>query len=135
MSLPRWNSKLATGLQQVDEEHQWLFSAIYDLDQAANQLIPNQRRVKELLIGLVDYADRHFRLEEEWFEKYQYPQSEEHLAEHARFRKVSKRLLDSLELGEPINRESIDFFNNWLTHHILEVDMAYVPYMKQHGIK
>ena len=73
-------------------------------------------------------------VEEDMFKRYEYPQSKTHIEEHNKFAATAALLLSKYESGESVNNEALDFLKEWLKHHIMKVDMAYVPFLKEKGI-
>jgi hemerythrin len=131
MGLIKWNAKFATGITRVDTEHQQLVAMVNDLHSAMRQ--GQTRQVLEKILGdLADYVLFHFAGEEQLMRSCQYPNYAAHCAAHADFRsKVEdfRRKFDQDRISLPI--ELFSFLQDWLTRHILEEDMLYVPQMQQ----
>lgn len=126
-----WSEQFVTGIAQIDEQHHWLVDQTNRLYDEISHTSPNRQEVEQILEGLVDYTYNHFILEEELFARYDYPESEAHQAEHDRFTKLAAEVLLKHEDGGDVSHEVMDFLKEWLRHHILEVDMAYVPFLKE----
>ena len=88
----------------------------------------------EILERLVDYTMNHFIVEEELFNRLGYPEGEAHKAQHDRFSARVMDLLQRHEGGEGVGMEALELLKNWLTHHILKVDKAYVEHFRAHGV-
>ncbi len=130
MGFMQWSDEFAFGLDGIDGQHQWLFSATNALHDALSAAQPDRAVIGALIEGLVDYTMNHFVAEEELFQRSGYAQAEAHKAEHDRFTASAFELLTKFEAGEPLTLETMDFLKSWLTHHIQKVDRAYVPYMQ-----
>ncbi len=130
MGFMQWSDEFAFGLEGIDGQHQWLFSATNALHDALSAAEPDRAVIGELIEGLVDYTMNHFVAEEELFQRYGYPETAAHKAEHDRFTASAFELLTKFEAGEPLPLDTMDFLKNWLTHHIQKVDRAYVPFMQ-----
>ena len=128
----QWSDEFAFGLDGIDGQHQWLFSATSALHDALSAATPDRKRIGELVEGLVDSTMTHFVGEEELFQRYGYPQAEAHKAEHDRFTASAFDLLNRFEAGEELPLSAADFLKDWLIHHIQKVDRAYVPFMREH---
>lgn len=135
MTFMPWSEELTTGIQSIDEQHRWLVDATNRLYDEINQAQPDSKRIGEILEGLIDYTYNHFITEEDLFKRFGYPESAGHLAEHNRFTATAADLLSKFEDGASVNNEAMSFLKDWLVHHIMEVDMAYVPFMKEQGIE
>ncbi len=131
MDLITWNESLITGLTIIDAQHKTLINkanklheCIYDNNSCSNLSI--------LLDELLEYAFYHFETEEEFFDKYNYLDKETHLKEHNNFRNYIKSFLevkDKNNILEAINL--LSYLNEWIIHHIKEVDMKYVSFLKE----
>jgi len=72
MSFFKWDESFATGIPECDIQHKKLinmFNAIYD----AIRLNVDKKALKEAFDSLINYFEKHFALEEELMEKYEYP--------------------------------------------------------------
>ncbi len=134
MTFMSWTDDFLTGIQQIDDQHRWLVDATNKLHDAISQYEPERELVGEVLNGLVEYAINHFIVEEDLFKRFEYPESEAHLAEHNDFNREATALLDQFENGEAVNEAALEFLKNWLRHHILKIDQAYVPFFKEKGL-
>ena len=81
-----------------------------------------------------EYAQKHFRAEERYFEKYHCPANAENKREHQRF--VNR----FTELMSVFQRTGADFkfinsvykeLSDWLLHHILGIDITLRPYVQK----
>ena len=90
--------------------------------------------IREILEGLMDYTMNHFIVEEELFDRLGYPESAAHKKYHNRFTEQVMSLLDRHEAGEVVGAEALELLKDWLTHHILKVDKAYVEHFRAHGV-
>ena len=123
-----WTPALATGVAQLDLQHQNIFQWLAELESATGD--------KRTLLGvyaitrLKQFIREHFAQEEKLMRAVGYPGLAEHMAEHAAFRAK----LDELQrrsIGQDISQETVDFLKAWVTEHISKTDMAYVPYLKK----
>jgi hemerythrin len=135
MAFMAWTDELATGISQVDEQHKWLVDATNRLHDALNQPTPDAAAVSDVLFGLVDYTYNHFIMEEELFQRLGYPETEAHKAQHNAFTGKVTALLQRHEHGEPVTNETLVFLKDWLIQHIMKTDKAYVPFLKEKGVR
>lgn len=132
MAFMPWTEELQVGIAEIDEQHRWLVdqtNALHDAMQGSAQ--PAQ--IGELLEGLMDYTMNHFIVEETLFIRSDYPHSEAHLAQHNLFSSQVMSLLSRHEQGEAVGMEALGLLKEWLIHHILKVDKAYVGHFRSHG--
>lgn len=134
MAFMPWTDDFVTGLTQIDQQHRWLVDATNQLHDEATKPEVDQAAVNKILHGLIDYTFNHFIVEEDLFNRHGYSESPAHIAEHNKFTKETASLLEKFEAGESVKEEALEFLKDWLSHHILKVDMAYVPFMKEKGV-
>lgn len=134
MALFTWSSKLETGIDQIDGQHKRLVGLINQLHDEVSRSEPDHAAVGDVLAGLIDYTYDHFIVEEEMFQRFEYPHEDAHRDEHNSFTARAHELLAQHEKGETPGQEALEFLKDWLTHHIMEVDMAYVPFFQDKGV-
>ncbi len=130
MAFMPWTDDFLIGIAEIDDQHRWLVDTtnkLYD-EIAKEQRDPNT--ISDILFGLVEYAINHFIVEEDLFNRFGYPQSDSHIEEHNSFNKKAAKLLQDHEAGEEVSEQALVFLKNWLKHHILVNDKAYVPFLK-----
>ncbi|MBF0193379.1 MAG: bacteriohemerythrin [Magnetococcales bacterium] len=130
-----WDSKLDTGLRDVDSDHKKLVAMVNKLHRAMKAGgSPNV--VGPILKELVDYTVFHFNREEEYFEKTGYPQIDAHKREHKKLVDAVVDLVEQFEAGSfSMAIDLLAIAKQWLIEHILGVDMKYVPHLKNKGVK
>ena len=133
MAFMPWGEALKVGIEEIDEQHRWLVEQTNVLhDALASQSDPAV--LGEILECLVDYTMNHFIVEEDLFNRLGYPEGEAHKAQHDRFSARVMDLLQRHEGGEGVGMEALELLKNWLIHHILKVDKAYVDHFRAHGV-
>ena len=127
-----WNSKkMSVGVQEIDLQHQELVAMLNNLYKemkAAN----GGSVYSHTLAGLFNYASKHFEYEGSLMVKYQYPEIESHLLEHAML------LKDARKLEEKAFKSSLEllmFLRMWLTEHILQTDKEFGAFLNTEGVK
>lgn len=123
----KWSDKLATGVAEIDEQHQMLFQFFAQLEDAtADQRIMTAAYA---LTRLSQYTRSHFTAEEKLMEANRYPALAAHRDEHEAFRKKLAEL-QTLATSQDISTATITLLRDWLIKHIMVSDMDYVPYTK-----
>ena len=128
--MTEWTPDLATGNALLDEQHKAIFEWLAELQSAASE--------ERTLFGayaitrLKNFTRTHFAAEEALMKEAGFPGLAEHITEHEAFRaRLAEIHLKSI--GEDVSPETVRFLTDWLTHHIAETDMAYVPSLKKLG--
>lgn len=134
MAFMLWSEALALGIESIDAQHRWLVDATNQLHDQIESQNPDPKVVGEILEGLVDYTMNHFILEEDLFNRFGYPETPAHKQEHDGFTNQAMNLLLNFEGGDPVTEDALEFLKAWLIHHILQVDKAYVPFLKANGV-
>ena len=127
-----WDKRYSVGVEKLDQQHQMFFSLINKLeDLTTHDTFLDE--LPRLLNEIVEYATLHFKSEEDLLNKINYPDLASHRAEHENIKKdiymECKRVIER----EPTAMDVMwlyNYMNNWIKHHILEVDMMYVEAFK-----
>ncbi len=125
MALIEWQESYSVGVAKLDDDHKRLIDIIRRVDEADKA----GRSVQWVLEELRSYAEYHFRGEEERLAAAGYPDLEEHKREHHAFvewlttveRTYNMAPDAAFHIAETVN----DYLSEWLTHHILLIDMQY----------
>ncbi len=124
-----WDPSYSVGAEELDEQHQKLFAMINALGDAQDGV--GSTPTVEIVASMADYASLHFKVEEEYMQRGNYPELTEHQEEHAQFvRKVLALCGESNWDSPTLAEEVLDFLQGWLIDHILISDSKFVPYIK-----
>ena len=137
MSFMEWSQQLCLGFRVIDEHHRLLLDYINLLHDHVESEAPRDL-VERVLDCLVNYTIRHFGYEEFLFERYDYPEREEHAREHARFSQTIYRFQARFKVGESnVSMELLESLKQWLFKHIMVSDKEYQGFMARafSGIK
>ena len=80
-SLEEWDASYSINVKKIDEQHKMLIEHINNLSDAM-RFRKGKEYLAAVLDGLVDYARVHFASEENYFDKFDYPDSSVHKEEH-----------------------------------------------------
>lgn len=133
--LVEWSSKYHIGIKEIDDQHKVLVDIINKL-YASFGSNSSKKEIKKNLKELVDYTVFHFGNEENYFKKFGYKDTPEHLEQHKKFVDKIKNFANEFEEGDStVSLDIINFLKDWLINHILKIDVRYVPFLKEHGVK
>ena len=131
MSLIIWNDSLITGIDMIDAQHKILINKVNKL-QSCIQNENSFDNLSILLDELLEYSIYHFEMEEELFNDSKYSEKHSHLKEHDTFSSYIKGFLDIKNRDNILEAKNLlKYLNNWIVYHIKEVDMKYVPFLKE----
>lgn len=127
-----WTPALQIGHDLIDRQHIQLFGYLDELTEGCAK-----GRAKQTLIlthsKLKEYADAHFRDEEELMQTSSYPDIEKHRREHRVFQK------DIIRIAKKITAENVTlmdiiqtnkFFISWLVNHVKESDQRFGDFLR-----
>jgi len=135
MAFFAWVESYHTGIQRIDDQHRQLVSILNRLYESAQI-----GRANDVLSGLLDelirYADTHFVLEEELMRSSGFEELEAHRREHLALRERVVAFKESFDAGNMgLALEAGKFLKEWLSHHILTVDMQYKEHLLSRGVR
>jgi len=134
MALFEWKDSFSVGIDSIDEDHRGLINIINELFDAISHGMAKERIFSDLA-KLIDYTKTHFKREETFFEKTNYPLLEEHKQQHDAFIKKINDLQNDFEKGnQTISVELLKFLTDWLVNHILSSDRKYKEHFKKYGL-
>lgn len=128
-----WKQQYSVGHALLDEQHKMFFVLCRKASECRTDLSPEGReRFHELLNELVNYARRHFALEEQLLHQCSYPHYDLHKAQHeAYFEKLTDFVLQAT-FGD-LDRDGVfTYLMSWWSEHILNSDMKYRDALQQH---
>ncbi len=128
-----WDDSLQTGFEEVDLQHKKLIKIIDDVytsvqspsGEYALQMSKNLKR-------LTDYTSYHFSEEENFMEKYGYPDFAVHKQAHDAF--ITRINSQIGTLPHELPDEGFQFYRylgNWLLSHIAKADQAWAVYIRE----
>lgn len=130
----QWAERYRTGIPFVDAQHQELFRVVARLQEALARNLGDPA-LRALLEELLDQLKVHFRDEEEFLRRYDYPDILEHMAEHtALFGELEQIKLRYEQAVAPLASMIGTFLGGWLRHHISEGDFLYARFMRERGL-
>jgi len=122
MGLFKWSNACSVYLPEIDAEHR----AIYRLANEFHKAIlagQDRDRLKELMAGLLEAEEQHFRHEERLMKAMHYSGAQWHKKQHDTARKQSKELAKRIEAGDAEAAvDVLKFLAQWLSDHITVAD-------------
>lgn len=129
-----WNDTYSVGNEDIDLQHQRLFTLFNALVEAIESGKQQSAELQTLFRQLYGYVKNHFRFEEALMKSVEYPDFKEHRAAHERiwsrlkgYRTNFHQSVDH-EQGSKA-REVAEFLQEWLQGHIKGEDQQYSPFL------
>jgi len=129
-----WKEEYSVKVKEIDEQHKILFLTINNLIKEINTM-PSQEKVKEIVGEIVKYKSDHFATEEKYFKLFNYEEAELHIQAHAQFASSLQELIK--KFGDDTIGFSfalVDFLENWLIDHLMNMDHRYIKCFTEHGL-
>lgn len=128
-----WNYSMATGVEKVDAQHHELINRFNDLLEAEERGA-DHATIGHILGFIQDYAEHHFKTEEDIMERLKCPAADRNKKAHnefrAKFDQIRVRWQNSSTAEPVILHETIVALANWIVNHILTVDNELHHYVK-----
>jgi hemerythrin len=135
MPLINWSAALSVGVAEIDQQHLKLIAMINELNDAM-KVGKGKDALGTIVKKLNDYTITHFKMEEDYFARFRYPDASVHKKEHAAFIKKAHEIKDDLDSGKlSLSIEVMDFLGNWWKNHIQVTDKKYSIFFNEHGLK
>jgi len=126
-----WSDDFSIGNADIDIVHKDWVTIYNDLIEY-NESKGNRNEFAMILSKMTDYSLVHFKKEEEYMQKLNYPDLADHKRHHKNYiYKVAMYNIDLLGVNPPSINEIISFIDNWLIDHILKIDKKYEDYKKE----
>ncbi|MBI5655998.1 MAG: hemerythrin family protein [Geobacter sp.] len=127
-----WDETLVTGISEIDEQHQEIFSRFTAFSDACGKGAGNEG-LQELVAFLEEYTASHFEYEENAMRRSGFPQLSSHRDEHRTFMADFTHLKS--KIGDPDNnREALILAERimikWLIIHIGHHDKALAEHLQ-----
>lgn len=134
MATMGWSEAYSVGSAMLDSDHRILLDLLGQLHDAI-ETGQSRSVVGSLLNVLAEYAEHHFRREEEVLARLGFPDREAHQGQHREMEDRLRAIRDRWRDGErgALGEEVLAFLKKWLTGHILGADKAYAPWIEAAG--
>ena len=134
-----WKDKYKVGVELIDEQHEELFRRVSDflkIVQTKGNWEEKLEKVKETMSFMQEYVVVHFDEEEEYQKQINYPDIENHKAEHIKFKAGVNNYINIFE-QEGFTEEKIQEFAGklmtWLIMHVGKMDQKIGEYVESKG--
>jgi hemerythrin len=130
-----WDDNYSVNVSIIDEQHKKLIDII---NKAITAKRHNDRpeEISEILYDMTVYAYEHFKIEEAYMKKYEYPEYEFHKNEHTGFY-IKTLVYNNREYkgDNQITDDILEYLQQWLVGHIQITDKKYTDCFNKNGLK
>lgn len=130
-----WTPELSVSVEEIDEQHRELLEQL-DRFLAAALRGEARQKMKNLVEFLLQYVDLHFRTEEYFMVKYQYPAYIAHKKEHERLTEAVRKTAFQIRTGRPTRDMVVELgsqMGHWVAEHIQRMDKRLGMFLKSLG--
>lgn len=128
-----WSDIFSIGNEKIDKDHHYIIDIYNELNFISTTEY-NPEKFAEVLSKMTDYSIYHFKREEEYMQRFSYPQIKEHHNYHLKYvLKVSQYNSDFLTDNPPVPEEIVRFLEKWWKFHIQNTDSQYEKFKFDHG--
>lgn len=124
-----WDDNLKSGISAIDEQHQELLVMLNRL----GRFRCGRDSFFEALQDLQDYANTHFKTEEDYMIQTKYPKYEEHKSCHYNLIEnlnTFQAKLNQTNDCDSLGQELYDFIADWIINHYSNEDIELIKYLK-----
>ncbi len=128
----KWDNEIVTGIEEIDQQHIFLFEKINHLIETL-EIDGSDNNFFAVIDELKKYALEHFTSEEKYFDKYEYPNKDEHIKEHRSF---ESKIVEIEEKGKifgsaiHLSIELNAYLLNWWYIHIKNHDKKLAAFLQ-----
>ncbi len=135
MTSVKWNDNYSVNIAEIDIQHRVFIKLINKLlKSVANGT--SKEIISSIFKDLTVYAAIHFETEEDYFEKFNYPESSFHKQQHEDIAKKIEEFKKRNEEGrEILDSEIVYFLISWFISHVMLIDKRFTKYLTENGLK
>ncbi|MGA2404107.1 MAG: bacteriohemerythrin [Syntrophobacteraceae bacterium] len=125
-----WKESFSVGVQELNAQHREILELINKIGELADARNTGKSEAFGSLNAMIRYAEKHFKTEEDYLDKYGYPQSLQQKKEHETFVEEVFAMAHGLEEDGTLSLGTIIFYlQDWYTDHVLGSDQAYKEFL------
>ncbi len=130
-----WDDKYSVNVSLIDEEHKKFIDLINKVI-FAKEHIKSFKKILEILNKMNEYAQKHFKTEETYMEKFGYSDYLFHKKEHQEFTlTILSYRIKLMDGNYQIVNDMLIFLQRWLVNHIQGTDKKYIECFKKNGLE
>ncbi len=130
-----WDDKYSVNVSLIDEEHKKFIDLINKVI-VAKEHRKSCKEILRILNKMNEYAQKHFKTEETYMEKFRYSDYLFHKNEHLNFSlSILSYRIKLMNSNYQIANDIFIFLQRWLVNHIQGTDKKYIDCFIRNGLK
>tara|TARA_B100000315_G_scaffold43957_1_gene38925 strand:+ start:4471 stop:4878 length:408 start_codon:yes stop_codon:yes gene_type:complete len=134
MPIIEWSDLYRVNIEELDQQHKQLLNIVNEFDEAV-ETKKEEETTKNILKNLLDYADMHFKKEEELMDQHGYPEIAEHKKQHDDLLEelfhIYKNFIGS---DRDAAFQTVFLLGDWLLNHTDIDDKKLAKYLHSKGV-
>ncbi|MCX6728271.1 MAG: bacteriohemerythrin [Candidatus Saccharibacteria bacterium] len=133
MTAIKWDDSYVVGIGVIDEQHKHFVGLLNTLYESLES--KHTEKIPDIIQDLTDYAEHHFKTEEDYFDKFHYPDAEIHKLAHNELRAKVGEFAERHDNPKKLGSDLLFFLEKWLLVHFRGADTKFAKFLKQNGVK
>lgn len=123
-----WSNEFSVKNAYLDNQHKQLFQYVADAYNLTKNGAKNKESLLLLINKILEYSKEHFRDEESYMQRINYPLLKKHKESHQKMIATIHKIRANLGDSQKDSIEVYSFLKNWLLNHILQEDKKIEAY-------
>ena len=133
MALYNWAEAYSVNVPELDRQHRGLMDLINELYDGIASSKP-RAELEPVLDRLIAFTQSHFQSEEWYMREFEYPEYDQHVAEHEDLTRRLRQMRTDFQAGNIRMSLSVrEFLKSCMHHHLEGGDHAYQPWLAEHS--
>jgi len=134
MALIDRDDSFSVNVAEIDRQHQKLIAMINEFHDAMKQG-QGKDASGTIINNMFNYTATHFKTEEQYFDRFGYPEKANHKQEHAAFVQEVSDFKDGFAQGKlGLSLDMMNYLSDWLQNHIKRSDKKYSQFFNENGL-
>jgi len=117
-----WNESICLGVPRIDEDHKRLIQILNFIEAHQDDDVRTEA-ISTVIEQIREFTSNHFRYEEEYMLRINYPDYEAHKEQHKIFKgKIAALCIDVMNHKKNTPKEIYHQLSEWVVNHLLRTD-------------
>ena len=118
----KWDESICLGVPQLDEDHRRLIQTLNFIEAHQDDDVRSEA-ISVVIEQIREFASHHFRHEEEYMLRIDYPEYHAHKEQHKLFKgTIAALCIDVMNHKKTAPKEIYHYLSDWVINHLLRTD-------------